>query len=130
MPVVTIEVVADTDRAIETNLARSLADVVGRTLASPPGQTWVRLRSLARNHYAENESPVDAGQLPVFVTILERLPHSGANLQAEVTALLAQLLRSLGRAIAQALDRPAACVHIEYAAAAIGRVSFGGELVE
>ena len=96
MPVVTIEVVVDTDRAIETNLARSLADVVGRTLASPPGQTWVRLRSLARNHYA--------------------------NLQTEVTALT--------RAIAQALDRPAACVHIEYSAAAIGRVSFGGELVE
>jgi len=122
MPVVTIEVVADTDRAIETNLARSLADAVGRTLASPPGQTWVRLRSLARNHYAENESPVDTGQLPVFVTILERLPPSGANLQAEVTALT--------RAIAQALDRPAACVHIKYAAAAIGRVSFGGELVD
>jgi phenylpyruvate tautomerase PptA (4-oxalocrotonate tautomerase family) len=122
MPVVTIEIVADSDRPIANDLARAFADAVGRVLNSPPGQTWVRLRSLARNQYAENESPVDVGQLPVFVTILKRLPPSGAELQAEVTALT--------RAIAQVLDRPAACVHIEYAPAAIGRLSFGGELVE
>lgn len=122
MPVVTIEVVADIDRAVETNLARSLADAVGRALISPPGQTWVRLRSLPRNQYAENESPVGAGESPVFVTILERLPPSGTELQSEVTEVT--------RAIAQTLDRPTTCVHIEYAPAAIGRVSFGGQLVK
>lgn len=122
MPIVTIEVVGDSDRAVETNLAPSLADAVGRVLNSPPGHTWVRVRSLPRSQYAENESPVGDGEVPVFVTVLERLPPSGTELQAEVTALT--------RAIAQALNRPATCVHIEYAPAAIGRVSFGGQVVK
>src|SRR6185436_8799084 len=99
MPVVTIEVVADADHAVETNFAQSLADAVGRALASQPGQTWVRLRSLPRNQYAENESPLGAGEFPVFVTVLERAPPSGAELQAEVAALT--------QAVAQTLKRPA-----------------------
>jgi phenylpyruvate tautomerase PptA (4-oxalocrotonate tautomerase family) len=121
MPVVTIEFVTDSDGPIANDLARSLADAIGRVLNSPPGQTWVRLRSLARNRYAENGASVDAGALPVFVTLLKRQIPSGAEVQAEITALT--------RAIAKVMDRPATCVHIEYAPAAIGRVSFGGELV-
>jgi len=122
MPIVTIEVVADSDRDVETGLAQSLADAIGRVLTSPSGQAWVRLRSLRRSQYAENETPVGDGEVPVFVTILERLPPSGTELEAEVAALT--------QAIAQALNRPVACVHIEYAPAAIGRVSFGGQLVK
>lgn len=121
MPIVTIEVVADAEHAIDHGLARSLADAVGRALNSPSGQTWLRLRPLARDQYAENESQVGVDELPVFVTVLKREPPSGAELEAEVTALT--------RAIAQVIGRPAACVHIEYAPAAIGRVSFGGAIV-
>jgi phenylpyruvate tautomerase PptA (4-oxalocrotonate tautomerase family) len=122
MPVVTIEFVAESDRPIANDLARSLADAVGRVLNSPPGQTWVRLRSLARNQYAENEAPVDARELPVFVTLRKRRIPSNAEVQAEITALTS--------AIAKVMDRPASCVHIEYAPAAIGRAAFGGKLVE
>ena len=122
MPIVTVEVVADPDRVLEHGLTQSLADAVGRVLKSPPGQTWIRLRSLQRDEYAENEASVDSAELPVFVTILERQPPAGAMLQAEVTALT--------HAIAQVIGRPAACVHVEYAPAAVGRVSFGGKLVQ
>ena len=122
MPIVTVEIVADSDRAIEHNLAQLLADAVGRALDSPPGQTWVRLRSIDRNQYAENESPVDAGEMPVFVTVLKRNLLLGAELEAEVTALT--------RSIARIVGRPASCVHIEYAPAVHGRVSFGGSLVQ
>ena len=122
MPVVTIEFVADADRPVANNLARSLAAAVGRVLNSPPGQTWVRLRSLARDQYAENDAPVDARELPDFVTLLKRQTPSGAQVQAEITALT--------EAIAKVMDRPATCVHIEYAPAAIGRASFGGKLIE
>ena len=54
MPIVTIEVVADSDRDVETGLAQSLADAIGRVLTSPSGQVWVRLRSIRRSQYAEN----------------------------------------------------------------------------
>ena len=122
MPIVTLELVANPDRPLERNLSQLLADAVGRILSSPPGQTWIRLRLLPRDAYAENDALVDAAELPVFVSVLERQPPTGAELQAEVTALT--------RAIAQIIGRPAACVHVEYAPAAVGRLSFGGKLVQ
>ena len=122
MPIVTVELVVDPDHALEHNLTQSLADAIGRVVNSPLGQTWVRCRLLGRNEYAESNAPVDAAELPVFVTVLERQPPTGAALAVEVTALT--------QTIAQVIGRTAACVHIEYAPAAVGRVSFGGKLVQ
>ena len=122
MPILTVELVTNPDSPLERNLTQSLADAVGRVLRSPPGQIWIRLRLLPRDGYAENDARVDAAELPVFVTLLERQPPTGAELQTEVTALT--------RAIAQVIGRPATCVHVEYAPPAVGRVSFGGKLVQ
>ncbi len=122
MPVVILEVVVDADVAVWPDLAQRLADAIGLTLDSPPGQTWVRIHTLGRDRYAENQSPVDADALPVFVTVLERQSPNGARLQAEVLVLT--------NAIARVIGRPASCIHIEYAEAAAGRVSFGGRLVQ
>ena len=77
---------------------------------------------LSQEHYAENESRVEASDLPVFVTVLKRATPADAELAAEVTALTSAIAKTLGRA--------ASCVHIEYAPAARGRLSFGGKLVE
>jgi phenylpyruvate tautomerase PptA (4-oxalocrotonate tautomerase family) len=122
MPIVTVELVVDAGIALEQDLAQSLADAIGRALKSPSGQTWVRLRSLGRSEYAENEASVGSDDLPVFVTVLKRQVPLGAELQAEAAALT--------QATAQVVRRPASCVHVEYAPAAAGRVSFGGKLVE
>jgi phenylpyruvate tautomerase PptA (4-oxalocrotonate tautomerase family) len=122
MPIVTVEVVAGANDAAVQDVAQSLADAIGRALESPPGQTWVRVRSIARDHYAENETLLDAAQLPVFVTILKRQTPERVELEGEVTALTG--------AVAKVIGRPAACVHIEYAPAAQGRLSFGGVLVQ
>ena len=122
MPIITVELVADPDRPLERNLAQSLADAIGRVLKSPPGHTWIRLRSLRRDEYAENEVLIDSAELPVFVAVLERQPPAGAMLQTEVTALT--------QAIAHVVGRSVTCVHVEYAPAAIGRVSFGGKPVQ
>ena len=121
MPIVDIELVADPDDAVADGLAQSLADAVGRALRSPPGQSWVRLHVLARGHYAENDSPVEANSLPVFVRVLQRAPPAGEQLAREISALTGILGAVLGRATS--------CVHIEYAPGAAGRVSFGGNLV-
>jgi len=122
MPIVTVEVVVDLDRTLNLDLAQSLANAIGRALASPPGQTWVRLNVLGRNAYAENECVVNADALPVFVTVLKRQVPLGAELLAEVAALT--------QAIAQVVARPVECVHVEYAAAAVDRLAFGGKLVQ
>jgi len=122
MPIVTVEVVTGANDGIAQDLAQSLADVIGRALKSPPGQTWVRVRSVRRDQYAENEVPLDAAQLPVFVTVLKRQASQRAELEAEVTVLT--------DAVAQVIGRPVACVHIEYAPAAAGRLSFGGVLAQ
>jgi len=121
MPIVTVEIVAGADDAMADGLAQSLADAIGGALQSPRGQTWVRVRSVAREQYAENGALLDAAQLPVFVTILKRQTEQPAELEREVTALT--------RAVADVIGRPAACVHVEYAPAAAGRVAFGGVLV-
>jgi len=122
MPIVTVELVVDTDHALKPGLAQSLANAIGHALDSPPGRTWVRLHSLERGDYAENERRVDAGEFPVFVTVLKRQVPLGAELQAEVA--------SLTQAIAQVIGRPVASVHVEYAAAAANRLAFGGKLVQ
>jgi phenylpyruvate tautomerase PptA (4-oxalocrotonate tautomerase family) len=103
------------------DVAQALADAIGRALKSPPGQTWVRVASLARDRYAENEATVDAAQLPVFVTILKKQIPPRAELAGEVTTLT--------EAVALVVGRPATCVHVEYAPAAAGRLAFGGTLV-
>jgi hypothetical protein len=78
MPIVTVELVVDLDRAVERSLTQALADTVGRVLGSPPGQAWIRLRLLPRDGYAENNAVVDVASLPVFVSVLVRQPPVGA----------------------------------------------------
>lgn len=122
MPIVTVEVVAGASEAMTQDLAQPLADAIGGALKSAPGQTWVRVRSIARDQYAENDATLEAAQSPVFVTILKEQTPRRAELEREVAALT--------RAVAQVVGRPATCVHIEYAPAAAGRLAFGGVLVQ
>jgi phenylpyruvate tautomerase PptA (4-oxalocrotonate tautomerase family) len=122
MPIVTVEIVGDEQRTRERSLAQLLADAVAGVLDSSPGQTWVRVRWLGHENYAENGTAVSAGELPVFVSVLKRSPPVGPELEAEVSALT--------RAIADVIGRSANLVHIEYAPPAAGRVSFGGKLIQ
>jgi phenylpyruvate tautomerase PptA (4-oxalocrotonate tautomerase family) len=121
MPVVTVEVVVSADDSLEPGLAQSLADAVGLALDSPAGHAWVRLRSVPRAHYAENDRVVEADELPVFVTVVTRQALQGTKLHDAVA--------SLTEAVARAVRRSSANVHIEFAPAAADRLSFGGTLV-
>ena len=121
MPIVTVEVVVEDRGSIAPDLARAIADGVGRVFGSPPGQTWVRLHTLDMTRYAENDSSLSTSELPVFVTLLKHQPPSGPSLEAEVA--------SLTEAIARAVGRPATSVHLEDAPGAVNRLAFGGKLV-
>ena len=115
MPILDVELLG----AREEGVAKRIADAAGEVFGTPPGRTWVRVRFLAREDYAENGADLPGNVRPVLVTVLKaRLP---ADLETEVRALTA--------AIAQATGRPVENVHLFYDPPGEGRVSFGGKLM-
>ena len=122
MPIVDIELVCQTDAEFSAISARALADTLGRAMASEAGHTWVRLRFLDSQAYAENEVAVDAADLPVFVTVLQAKLPAIPELAAEVKVITAAVVACVGRSPER--------VHVQYAPAAAGRQAFGGRLVQ
>jgi len=122
MPIVDVTIVVGREEKVTAGLTQALADGVGRGLNSPPGQTWVRLHLLAQDRYAENNSPLSSTDLPVFVAVLTReIPE-----QSQLVGTIAKLTQ----AISEVTGRPSDRVHVEYLPSAVGRVAFGGRLLE
>jgi phenylpyruvate tautomerase PptA (4-oxalocrotonate tautomerase family) len=121
MPVLEVEIVGDVDPARREGLASRIADAAGRALDSRPQGTWVRLRWLAPEDYAENAGGPEPGTAPVFVNVMKAQLPEGAEREAEV--------RALTQAVAAACGRPAQHVHVLYDPPGAGRVAFGGKLV-
>jgi phenylpyruvate tautomerase PptA (4-oxalocrotonate tautomerase family) len=121
MPILDIELVVQPDEHLPANLASELADRIGRVFGSAAQQTWVKVSTILRDHYAENEAGSLASIAPVFVQVLKaRLPAPEA-LAVEVAALTT--------VIAEVCRWPADQIHIVYQPPAAGRVAFGGQLV-
>ena len=120
MPILDVEVVGPVPESLSQDLARRIADAAGEALQSRPQGTWVRLRFLSEDAYAENGSGPGKGLCPVLVSLLESQPPTGQALSDRLSRLTV--------AIAGACGRPAHSVHIVVEPAAAGRVSFGGKL--
>ena len=119
MPILDIEIV--TASPPEESLAAALADMAGEVFNAPSGTTWVRLRTLPPQQYAENQARSPAAG-PVFVTVLQfRRPG------AESQALSA---RALSEGVARLCGRDVQNVHVLYEPDAAGRIAFGGTLRE
>ncbi|UCH59024.1 MAG: hypothetical protein JSV61_12510 [Anaerolineales bacterium] len=120
MPILEIEIVLKPGENLAAGLAQKIANQAAAVFSSPPGDTWVRLRTLAATQYAENGG-WQAGIFPIFVTILKaKLPEP---------QVLHQELDQLTRLIAEVCNRPQENVHILYLPPAAGRMAFGGRLV-
>jgi phenylpyruvate tautomerase PptA (4-oxalocrotonate tautomerase family) len=119
VPIVDVEIV--TDEEVSGDLARRLADAIGEALGSEPGRTWVRLRTLGRQHYAESGGPVPDDVAPVFVTVSARR-HPEPD---DVAALAPKLCA----AVAAVTGTRAENTHVLFGQDARGRVAFGGTLV-
>jgi phenylpyruvate tautomerase PptA (4-oxalocrotonate tautomerase family) len=121
MPILDVEVVGPMPAARRRGLARRLAGACGAAFGAPPGHTWVRLRWLAADDYAESGGGPPRGVRPVFVGVLlaERPPIGVRTRQAAGVAA----------AVAVACGRPVANVHVLFHAPAKGRIAFGGRLV-
>lgn len=120
MPIVDIELVGSS--GIPVGLPQEMADAIGRVLGAAEGTTWVRVRFLPTSRYAESGGKLPAGVEPVFVTILERRRPAGADLLAEVAAVT--------EVVARIARRPSGHVHIAFEESGVGRVAFGGDIVE
>jgi phenylpyruvate tautomerase PptA (4-oxalocrotonate tautomerase family) len=121
MPILEIEVVVEAGGSLDEALAASLADAAAEVFGSVAGETWVRLRELPRERYAENGGGPPEGVLPVFVEVLLAELPAGEDLRLQI--------HRLTLAIAKLCDRPPENVHLFYRPAARGRVAFGGKLV-
>ena len=121
MPILEVEIVTQPDESVGGDLAAAIADRAGVVFGSAPHQTWVKLRPLAREQYAENGGGPPEGVYPVFVAVLKAHMPAPELLQAEVAVLTA--------AVAAACARPIEHVHVVYLPSAAGRVAFGGALV-
>lgn len=120
MPILDVEIVQSPGEEADTGLAEALADAAGAVFDSPAGRTWVKLRTIAAEQYAENGGGPPAGIRPVFVTVLK------ANWKGEEVG---QEVGRLTEVIAEICGRPAENVHVLYAPPAAGRIAFGGRLV-
>jgi hypothetical protein len=115
-----VEIVVHPDELLAGTLAGEIAERAGAVFGSAPHQTWVKVRPLAPEQYAENGGGPPEGVYPVFVAVLKAQVPAPEHLQAEVAALTA--------AVAAACARPIEHVHVVYLPSAAGRVAFGGVL--
>jgi phenylpyruvate tautomerase PptA (4-oxalocrotonate tautomerase family) len=121
MPLLEVEVVLKDGEVVDPRAAARIADAAASVFGAPPGNTWVRVRTLLSSAYAEDAGGPPDGVFPVFVSVLKARHGS-----LDETAFEA---KRLARAIAPILERPPENVHIVYEPDGAGRVSFGGRLV-
>lgn len=121
MPILTVELVAHPDQETPHDLATVIADRAAEVFGTGPGRTWVRLRILPLETYAENGIPRDRLPRPVFVSVLKSDLPPPDQLERECAELAEQ--------IGAACGRPPANVHVIYEAPARGRIAFGGKLL-
>ena len=121
MPIVEVEIVLREGEKLKKDLAASLADHIGEIFGSPPGNTWVKLRALPIQNYAENAQSSAAPIYPVFVSVLKADPMPADEMEVEI--------KHLTRTIARACNRHEENIHIIYLPSGSGRVAFGGKML-
>ena len=88
MPIVEIELVLKPNEIIQAEIVEELAEQLGEIFGSPKGTTWIKVRSLAHDHYAEN-GEIPNRVFPVFVSILKsKLSGCRFNSQVQLCRLL------------------------------------------
>src|SRR6266850_1378068 len=97
MPLVEVAIVLRPQESLRATLARELADRIGEVLRSSPGNTWVTIRAISAEQYAENQTESTTDVRPVFVTILRSKLPTAEALQREVSALTPAVARMCGR---------------------------------
>jgi phenylpyruvate tautomerase PptA (4-oxalocrotonate tautomerase family) len=120
MPLVEIEHIGAFPRSAHA-LSQELADALATVFSSARAETWVRLRSLSSENYAENGEDDPLGAEAIFVSITKKdLPSS---------SLLANQATAVASVVATVFQRSIDRVHIIYEPPARNRIAFGGRLI-
>jgi hypothetical protein len=120
MPIVDVEIVLKRGESLRKEIVIELANELGEIFQSPGGGTWLKIRELPDDRYAENDGTAE-GLYPIFVSIIKsRLPDFD-EMQKEV--------ESMTGAVAQICGRSSENVHVIYQPEGRGRVAFGGRIV-
>lgn len=121
MPILDVEIVIRPGELLDHRLVNELANRIGDIFVAPPGSTWVKLRTLSHENYAENGTSSPLNFFPVFVSVLTARLPAFDRMQIEIAELTTT--------IAQVCSRPKENVHVIYLPEGAGRVSFGGKLI-
>ena len=121
MPILRVEIISAAGEKKNINLATIIADKAGDIFDSKPGGTWVSVKRVMAEDYAENGGGPPNDVRPVFVEILLAQIPDQDEMQRQVILLT--------DTIAEVCDRPPENVHIQYLPAARGRMAFGGRFV-
>lgn len=122
MPILDIEIFTpNSTQSLPADLTQSLADETAQIFNAQAGTVWVKVQIIPLAQYAENNG-APAGVYPVFVTVLRSRIPQGGELQNEIARLT--------KVIANVLNHPETNVHIVYQPDGVGRVAFGGKLIE
>ncbi len=121
MPILEVEVVLKDGEVLDPRAAARIADATASIFKTPSGNTWVKVRTLSPNAYAEDAGGPPDGVFPAFISVVKARCGSLGERASEA--------KRLTRAIAPILKRPPENVHILYEPDGAGRVAFGGKLV-
>jgi phenylpyruvate tautomerase PptA (4-oxalocrotonate tautomerase family) len=120
MPIVDVEIVLKRGETLRKEIVSELANELGEIFQSPEGGTWLKMRELPDERYAENGGTAE-GIYPIFVSIIKsRFP--------DVDEMQKEIERITG-AVAQICGRSSENVHVIYQHEGKGRVAFGGKIV-
>ena len=122
MPILDIEIVMRDGETLPPGFAKLMAKRAGDVLHSAPGNTWVKVRQISPDCYAENDNGASDSPAPVFVSILKGKMPPVDELEREIIALT--------NATAELCHRPADNVHFIYLPEGKGRIAFGGKLLK
>lgn len=122
MPIVNIQIVGNSKDQYQSVSTQFVANELSKIFKSSLQGTWVKITSIPEYSYAENNPIKDNKEQPVFVRILKRTLPS--------TSLLREEALILAETIGRILNRPKHNVHVIYEPDALGRIAFGGVLVE
>ncbi len=120
MPFVTVEIVGASDEPTQP-LAQALADACSPAFPPEHSEVWVRVRNVAAQNWAITRGKATP-PYPVFVYVMREINPVGAALQREVDGVTT--------AVANVTGRPVDSVIVEFEPSAVGRLAFGGNLLE
>lgn len=123
MPIITIKLVTrDEVEYPNKQQVQSLADELGDLFGSRRGGTWVKVEFISMDMYAENRAEIAPRVHPTFVEVLKSDLPSLDERKAEAL--------QIAQVVAAGLRRPQENVHVLYLPPAMGRIAFGGKLLD